>query len=151
MTNYEIEEITKIFKALSDPTRFKIFLLLNDRVSCVNAIVNFLKISQPAVSQHLKILREAGLVKIEKKGYWVHYSSNKEKIDKFLKDFPATLKLKGVINMGKKVNKKECKYPERLKGKTEECTPEQIKKCHGDISEKNHPCVLKKIGGNKNK
>ncbi len=144
MTNYEIEEITKIFKALSDPTRFKIFLLLNDRVSCVNALVNFLQISQPAVSQHLKILREAGLVKIEKKGYWVHYSSDKKKIEKFLKDFPATLKLKGVRNMGKKINKKECKYPERLKGKTEECTPEQIEKCHGDISIQKHPCVSKK-------
>ncbi|OFW53317.1 MAG: hypothetical protein A2163_09880 [Actinobacteria bacterium RBG_13_35_12] len=96
MPNYEIEEISKIFKALSDPTRFKIFLLLNDRVSCVNAIVNFLQVSQPAVSQHLKILREAGLVKIEKRGYWVHYSSNKEKVEKFFEDFPALLKLKGV-------------------------------------------------------
>lgn len=95
MTDYEIEEMTKICKALSDPTRFKIFLLLNDRVSCVNAIVNFLQISQPAVSQHLKILREADLVKIEKRGYWVHYSANREKIDKFLKVFPAILKLKG--------------------------------------------------------
>jgi len=144
MTNYEIEEITKTFKALSDPTRFKIFLLLNSRIFCVNGIVNFLQISQPAVSQHLKILREAGLVKVEKKGYWVHYSSDKEKIDKFLKDFPATLKLKWVINISKKVNKIGCKYSERLKGKPDECTPEQIKKCHGDISEKNHPCVSKK-------
>ena len=144
MTNYEIEEITKTFKALSDPTRFKIFLLLNSRIFCVNGIVNFLQISQPAVSQHLKILREAGLVKVEKKGYWVHYSSDMEKIDKFLKDFPATLKLKWVINMGKKENKKECKYPEKLKGKPDECTPEQIEKCHDDISEKNHPCVSKK-------
>ncbi|MCJ7788929.1 MAG: metalloregulator ArsR/SmtB family transcription factor [Candidatus Atribacteria bacterium] len=95
MTNYEIEEITKICKALSDPTRFKIFLLLTSGVFCVNAIVNFLQVSQPAVSQHLKILREAGLVKIEKRGYWVHYSANQEKIDKFLKDFPSILKLKG--------------------------------------------------------
>lgn len=46
--------------------------------------------------------------------------------------------------MGKEVNKKECKYPERLKGKPEECTSEQIKKCHGDISEKNHACVSEK-------
>lgn len=95
MSNSEIKEITKICKALSDPTRFKIFLLLNSGVFCVNAIVNFLQVSQPAVSQHLKILREAGLVKIEKRGYWVHYSSNQEKIDKFLEDFPAILKLKG--------------------------------------------------------
>ena len=102
MTDYEIEEMTKIFKALSDPTRFKIFLLLNDRVSCVNAIVNFLQISQPAVSQHLKILREAGLVKLEKRGYWVHYSSNQEKIDKFLEDFSTILKLKGGEKYGEK-------------------------------------------------
>ncbi len=94
MANYEIEEITKICKALSDPTRFKIFLLLNSGVFCVNAIVNSLQVSQPAVSQHLKILREVGLVKIEKKGYWVHYSSNQEKIDKFLEDFPRILDLK---------------------------------------------------------
>ncbi len=102
MTNYEIEEITKICKALSDPTRFKIFLLLNNRISCVNAIVNSLQVSQPAVSQHLKILREAGLVKIEKKGYWVHYSSNKEKINEFLKDLPEILKLKGGEKDGQK-------------------------------------------------
>jgi hypothetical protein len=33
----------------------------------------------------------------------------------------------------------ECKFPEKLKGKPEECTPEQIKECHGDVPE--HPCV----------
>ncbi len=94
MLSSGIEEITKICKALSDPTRFKIFLLLNNRMSCVNAIVNSLQVSQPAVSQHLKVLREAGLVNIEKKGYWVHYSSNKKKINKFLKDFLKILELK---------------------------------------------------------
>jgi hypothetical protein len=31
----------------------------------------------------------------------------------------------------------KCEYPEKLKGKPEECTPEQIKECHGD---KEHPC-----------
>jgi len=35
----------------------------------------------------------------------------------------------------------ECKYPEKLKGKPEECTPEQIKECHGEAAE--HPCVNK--------
>ncbi len=42
--------------------------------------------------------------------------------------------------MDKKVNQKSCEHPERLKGKPGKCTSEQIKKCHGDISEKNHPC-----------
>ncbi len=94
MLSSEIEEITKICKALSDPTRFKIFCLLNRGEFCVNAIVNCLQVSQPAISQHLKVLREAGLVNIEKKGYWVHYSSNKKKINKFLKDFLKILELK---------------------------------------------------------
>ena len=38
-----------------------------------------------------------------------------------------------------------CQKPEELKGKPEECSPEQIKKCHGD--EKDHPCVDAAEGG----
>jgi len=37
-----------------------------------------------------------------------------------------------------------CQKPKELKGKPEDCTPEQVKKCHG--SEKDHPCVPKKRG-----
>ena len=46
--------------------------------------------------------------------------------------------------MCKKISKKRCEHPERLKGKPEECTSEQIKKCHGDIFEKNHQCISEK-------
>jgi len=83
MSHTEIEEITKICKALYDPTRLRIFLFLTKKNFCVNAIVNFLGISQPAVSQHLKILREADLVRAERRGYWIHYSANLEKIRDF--------------------------------------------------------------------
>ena len=82
-----MEKLTKVFKALSDSNRLKIFMFLSRRTLCVNALVNCLGISQPAVSQHLKILREANLIKAEKKGYWVHYSANKEKIKQFVKEF----------------------------------------------------------------
>jgi len=44
----------------------------------------------------------------------------------------------------KKINKKVCKYPERLKDKPEECTSEQIEECHGDTVIERHPCILKK-------
>jgi len=37
---------------------------------------------------------------------------------------------------------KGCEHPERLKGKPEECSPEQIRECHGDAKE--HPCVREK-------
>ena len=36
---------------------------------------------------------------------------------------------------------KGCQFPQRLKGKPEECTPEQIKECHGEVKE--HPCIEK--------
>ncbi|MCD6083848.1 hypothetical protein DRJ00_02530 [Candidatus Aerophobetes bacterium] len=91
MSDSELEEIIRVCKALSDPTRFRIFLLLARRTLCVNAIASFLNVSQPAVSQHLRILREAGLVKAKKRGYWVHYTADKEKINEFLKGFLKTL------------------------------------------------------------
>jgi len=79
--------LTKVFKALSDSNRLKIFMLLSRRTLCVNALVRCLDISQPAVSQHLRILREAGLIKAEKRGYWIHYSANKKEGEQFIKKF----------------------------------------------------------------
>ena len=61
------------FKALSDETRFKLFLLLADRQYCVGGLAKVLGISESAVSQHLKVLRNADLIKGEKVGYFVHY------------------------------------------------------------------------------
>jgi len=74
--------LAKIFKALSDESRIKIFRLLSERSLCVNALVARLHISQPAVSQHLRILREAGLISGKKKGYWVHYHVNQRALAK---------------------------------------------------------------------
>lgn len=50
------------FAALGDPTRRKIFELVADRPSAVVDLANELPVSRPAVSQHLKVLKEAGLV-----------------------------------------------------------------------------------------
>jgi len=61
-------------KALSDPNRVKILKLLQQRTMCVCEIYFVLAISQPAVSNHLKILGEANLVKSRKEGLWVNYS-----------------------------------------------------------------------------
>jgi len=86
-----MQGLTKVFKALSDSNRLKIFIFLSERTLCVNALVNCLGISQPAVSQHLRVLREAGLVNAEKRGYWMHYSANKEKVEQFIKKFNSLL------------------------------------------------------------
>ena len=50
--------------------------------------------------------------------------------------------MKEVTEMCKWESGKGCEHPERLKGKPEECSPEQIKECHGDVEE--HPCVKEK-------
>jgi ArsR family transcriptional regulator len=60
-------------KALSDPNRVKIVKLLQQKMMCVCELQAALKISQPSVSKHLKILEEAGLVDSKKDGLWVNY------------------------------------------------------------------------------
>ncbi|MBN2190983.1 MAG: winged helix-turn-helix transcriptional regulator, partial [Candidatus Aureabacteria bacterium] len=64
----------ELFKIFSSDVRLKIFrMLLNDRM-CVSKIVENLDVTQPTVTQHLKMLERCGLVKSEKIGFWVHYS-----------------------------------------------------------------------------
>lgn len=74
--NLEID----VLKALADNTRYEIIKLLLRREFCVRALSRRLGISEPAVSQHLKVLRSAHLVKGHKKGYFTHYSVDREKL-----------------------------------------------------------------------
>ena len=79
------EELARLHKAPSVPVRLKILRLIAGRPLCVNAITRFLLISQPAVSQHLSVLRQVGLVRGKKNGYMVHYRLNPEKLREFRK------------------------------------------------------------------
>ncbi len=67
-----------IMKALSDETRLKILDLLMNYDFCVSALSRRLNISEAAVSQHLKVLRNANIVICEKRGYYNHYDINRE-------------------------------------------------------------------------
>lgn len=69
-----MKRFIKVMKALSDPNRVKIIKMLQNRTMCVCEIQAALKISQPTVSKHLKILEEADLVRYEKDGLWVNYA-----------------------------------------------------------------------------
>jgi len=84
------EQTAEIFKVLSDPTRLRLLKLLrlHDGALCVNALAFHLKISQSAVSQHFRVLRQAGFVTSERIGPFVHYSFNKEG----LKNYKSILK-----------------------------------------------------------
>jgi DNA-binding transcriptional ArsR family regulator len=75
--------VVKVLKALSSEPRLKIFRLLKSRSLCVNAITAKLDMTQSAVSQHLRILKEAGLVVADKRGYWIHYSVDAEALKRY--------------------------------------------------------------------
>jgi DNA-binding transcriptional ArsR family regulator len=70
------EALPDSFRALADPTRMKIMLMLEGRRRTVNEIVEFFELSQPTISRHLQTLAEAGLVKRERKGQKAFYTIN---------------------------------------------------------------------------
>ncbi|MEW5721670.1 MAG: metalloregulator ArsR/SmtB family transcription factor [Thermodesulfobacteriota bacterium] len=72
------EKQARIFKVLSVGTRVRMIELLKHRSLCVNALARALEITPAAVSQHLRILRDADIVTPEKRGYFVHYRINEE-------------------------------------------------------------------------
>jgi len=80
----QIKSAVLILRALGDETRIKIMEHLVQHDYCVRALSCSLACSEASVSQHLKILREAGLVRGEKRGYWVHYSVCSETIQELL-------------------------------------------------------------------
>jgi len=79
------ENAARIFKVLSVDTRVRLIELLKHRCLCVNALAKSLDISPAAVSQHLRILRDADIVVAEKRGYFVHYRVNAETLDQWRK------------------------------------------------------------------
>jgi ArsR family transcriptional regulator, arsenate/arsenite/antimonite-responsive transcriptional repressor len=68
-----VKEFIKVMKAVSDPNRVKILKLLQQRSLCVCEMQAALRIAQPTVSNHLKVLEDAGLVSYRKRGLWVNY------------------------------------------------------------------------------
>lgn len=73
-------ELTRFVKALADETRQKIIELCCCRWLSVNKIVVQLDVSQPTVSHHLAILRQAGLVKVREEGKQTFYTLNQERV-----------------------------------------------------------------------
>ncbi|WP_124949184.1 ArsR/SmtB family transcription factor [Sulfuriferula thiophila] len=70
-------DIDTLFATLADATRRQILAqLLHSGESCVCHLYGTLDISQPKVSRHLAVLREAGLVSSQRRGTWIHYSIN---------------------------------------------------------------------------
>ncbi|HLE40336.1 MAG TPA: metalloregulator ArsR/SmtB family transcription factor [Nitrospirota bacterium] len=77
-----MKEAAELFKLLSVDKRIEIVELLKNEPLSVNALAEALKITQSAVSQHLRVLKSAGLVIDERRGYWIFYSLNRDTLEK---------------------------------------------------------------------
>jgi len=157
-----MEHLLPFFKAFADETRLRLLALLLTQDLCGRALAQRLGISDAAVSQHLRVLKEAGLVEGEKRGYWIHYSVHNQALERIIRELEWMTRQSAVAEgpcrrlhaarkgyAGKEVKTMCCgpccEQPDKLKGKPQECTPAQIKECHGE--EKGHPCKENKKKG----
>ncbi|MAQ82345.1 metalloregulator ArsR/SmtB family transcription factor [Gordonia sp. Z-3] len=67
------EAASDLLRALASPTRVAIVLLLRERPQCVHEVVGALSLSQPLVSQHLRVLKDAGVVRGNRSGREIVY------------------------------------------------------------------------------
>lgn len=85
-TTMDIKRAANLLKLLGHETRLTILKILTVRECCVCEFVEIFTASQPAISQHLRKLRDAELIAEERKGQWNYYSLNKQsKYYSFLK------------------------------------------------------------------
>lgn len=88
MNKETAEEFSRIFKSIADPSRQKILVTLrHEGELSVNALVELLGVSQPTVSQHLRILKELGAVVSHKAGQQVFYRLRSERFCDAMTEF----------------------------------------------------------------
>ena len=76
------QEMAQIFKVLSDENRIRILKQLQTGEKCGCELLEELKITQPTLSHHMKILCDAGLVTSRKAGKWIYYTRQAETLDR---------------------------------------------------------------------
>lgn len=78
----DMEMIVQIFKALCDENRLQILKLLRHSEKCGCVLLEDLKISQPTLSHHMKVLGDSGIIESQKKGKWTHYTISKSGVER---------------------------------------------------------------------
>jgi ArsR family transcriptional regulator len=72
----EAGDLSRVFKALADPARLRLLSLIGAHAggeACVCELTEAFDLTQPTISHHLRVLREAGLIDSERRGTWVYY------------------------------------------------------------------------------
>ncbi|MBU8906664.1 ArsR/SmtB family transcription factor [Desertibacillus haloalkaliphilus] len=105
-----VETAAKILKLLGDKTRLTMIALVLEDECCVCEFVELFQMSQPAVSQHLRKLRDVGLVNEERRGQWIFYKANKDHeaypmVEQLINHLPdQKQKLEALAEQGLRVN-----------------------------------------------
>ena len=82
MSSAEAETVAGLLKALADPVRLRLMsMIAAEDEACVCELTGAFAVSQPTISHHLRVLREAGLVDAERRGTWVYYRARREALE----------------------------------------------------------------------
>jgi ArsR family transcriptional regulator len=82
MNPKQAESVAGLLKALADPVRLRLMsMIAASEETCVCELTDTFDVSQPTISHHLRVLREAGLVDSERRGTWVYYWAQPEALD----------------------------------------------------------------------
>ena len=101
-------EFDRMLKVLGEPTRLKIFQCLLERKHCVRSLSKKLGISESAVSQHMKIMKDAELVCGEKYGYHTHYLPLQKAVDFLTEQFEQMKSAS--LNLDRDMTFCQCEY-----------------------------------------
>jgi len=106
-------DISVMLKALGEPTRLSIFQQLLIRKHCVRSLSRKLGITESAVSQHMKVLKEAGLVYGERFGHHIHYLPKQDSLDGLCSAF-SEMKQQS-LDLCRKAQICQCEFREEAK------------------------------------
>ena len=106
-------ELNRMLKALGEPMRMNIFQCLLERKHCVRSLSKKLSVSESAISQHMKIMKEAGLVYGEKYGYHMHYLPSQDATD-FLVEAFSKMQSQS-LNLNRDVTVCQCEFRKEVK------------------------------------
>jgi DNA-binding transcriptional ArsR family regulator len=115
----EKRQRARIFRALSVESRLNLMQLLSRRALCVGALADQLGISPGAVSQHLRVLRDAGMIESERRGLYIHYHVAPGAAQR------CTAAMASLFASGSE------KTQSVVKSRQESCPPARGRKCHG--------------------
>ena len=101
-------ELDRMLKALGEPMRLKIYQSLLERKHCVRSQSKKFSISESAISQHMKVMKDAGLVYGEKYGYHTHYLPRQDAVDFLTEQFEKMQTASLTLNRDRTVC--QCEY-----------------------------------------